>query len=195
MAAAMIAVAAAPLQAQDAFGTRSNRQGTAVSLTMSGGDWLVAPGYSEEMYRVELDRGPLGMRVGFGDVISAGESYSALTGGADFALGLPSIPVNLTIGAQFSQAEVAGDMKIRQFGAPVHLSNAAVLMFDHFWVHPIVAFGGFAHRTEMVETETGFKKFAAAGIELGHGPMSLRGSLQHHVKSPQQGNVSIRYRF
>jgi hypothetical protein len=47
----------------------------------------------------------------------------------------------------------------------------------------------------MVETETGFKKFAAAGIELGHGPMSLRGSLQHHVKSPQQGNVSIRYRF
>lgn len=191
---AMLAVAA-PLQAQNSFDLRSNREGTTLSLTMSSGDWLVAGGYSQEMYGLELDRGPLGVRFSYGDVLSAGDHFSALTGGADLSVQVFSLPVNFTVGAQFSQADVAGDVTIRQIGAPIHLSNAAVLMFDSFWVHPIIVFGGFAHRTEIVDTQTGVKKYAAAGVELGSGPMSVRGSLQHHISAPQQANVSLRVRF
>lgn len=196
IAAALLAAVATPTQAQEAFGTRSNRgPETTVSLTMSGGDWLVAKGYSLEMWGVEVDRGPLGLRFGYGDVLNGGDEFNALTGGAELALGLPSMPVNFTIGGQYSQADVPGDEKIRQVGAPVHLSNSAVLMFDSFWVHPIIVLGGFAHRTDNGETTSGVHRYAAAGVELGHGAMSVRGSLQHHISVPQQANVSLRVRF
>jgi hypothetical protein len=194
VAAAVLAVAA-PLQAQDSFDTRSNRQGTTLSLTMSSGDWLVAGGYSQEMYGMELDRGALGVRFIYGHVMSAGDYFGAMTGGAELAIPVFSLPVNFTIGAQYSQAEVGDDMRIRQVGAPIHLSTSTVLVFDSFWVHPVVAFGGFAHRTEMGETQSGLKRYAAAGMELGFGAMSVRGNLQHHNSAPQQANVSLRLRF
>jgi opacity protein-like surface antigen len=195
MMMAMVAAAASPLHAQDAFDTRFIRgEGTVLSLSAISGDWLVHSGFTQQLYGAELERGMLGARFAFGNVQGAGEQHTALAGGLDFAVRLPGIPVNLTVAGEYSQAEV-GDATIRRVAAPVTLSNAAVLVFDGFWLHPVLAFGGVAHRTEIVETTTGVMKYAAAGLEVGRGPVSVRGQLQHNVSSPQQANMALRFRF
>jgi hypothetical protein len=193
--AALVITAATPMHAQS-FDIRNIRgEGTVLSVTRTMGDWLVNSAFTQEMNGAELEHGMLGARFSFGNVLAAGERHSALAGGADYALRLPSIPVLLTIGAEYAQADLGEGLSVKEVSAPIHLSSAAALVFDSFWIHPIIVFGGTLHRTEIVDVKTGAKKYAATGIEIGRGGVSMRGHLQHNVSAPQQANLSLRFRF
>ncbi|HSJ23741.1 MAG TPA: hypothetical protein VK929_03585 [Longimicrobiales bacterium] len=196
MTAAMMAAVAAPMQAQDAFDTRAIRgEGTVMAVSMIAGDWLVNNAFTQEMYGVAVERGMAGAHFAWGNVLAAGDPHRAMSGGVDFAVAVPRVPLDLTVGAGFAQAQVAEDVTLREFGAPIHLSSSTVLVFDSFWVHPLLAIGAIVHRTEFDETTTGVKQYAATGLEIGRGPASLRAHLEHNISAPQQANLALRFRF
>jgi hypothetical protein len=59
----------------------------------------------------------------------------ALADGADVAIKMPAVPVLLTVGREYAQADMGDDETLKQIPAPFHLSSAAILVCDGCWLY------------------------------------------------------------
>lgn len=198
-AIAVLGIALArPAEAQQpagAFEIRTIRPaGLAVGVNRTVGDWIAAEGFSIEAHGVDAAWGPLSAQAAAGRVTRAGARHDAVLAAADVAFGMRVLPIMVTIGGEFTRARISADTTITRIAAPVTVANSAVLVFQPFWVHPIIAAGVAVHRTDAGDAETGIESYGAAGVEIGAGPVSLRAELRHRFTARQQAQISLRIR-
>jgi hypothetical protein len=200
VAAALAASVGGPVHAQDAFDLREMRgSSTMVGASIYRGDWL--PGYvwssapfKAETFAVEAEYRGLGMRAGGGRTVLNERSSATLLVAADYALRVPRSPLVLVAGASYQQAELA-EGRLAIFSAPVYVANNAAIDFGGLWVHPILALGAHLHKSGVDDPESGIRKYAMSGVEVGVGGISVRGRLQHHVTAQQMLDVALRVRL
>jgi hypothetical protein len=199
-AVTLLVVTAVHVSAQDAFGTRRMRAtGAALGVTVLRGEWLPAYVWSEavyeiEGYAVEAEYRRFALRAAFGDVRPGSESADALGVGGDMAIPLSHLPVSLVAGVEYQRARFA-DGTLTAASLPVYLVSDHALDFGGFWIYPMVALGTVVHRTGMADHVTGVRPYAATGLEVGVGPVSVGARLQHLVEAPQSIAAGVKFRF